>query len=197
MCRTFQVFLFVAGTIVILVFAAPAIEAGGGGHGGCVPREGSGNAVLIQNNCFTPAVLYVQPGATVEWQQRDPVPHNVTLVDGEVVGGDGALDAGDSVSRVFDRLGVFAYYCSIHPAMLGVVVAGDPASPAFGAGLSFQPGEESQAAGNPQVSKADHVKGSDPGGFKWAEAAAGFGLVGGLLVGLVAVGGGLRRRRSG
>jgi plastocyanin len=186
--------LILTGVIVGVTLAAPAIEAGGGGHGGCRPREGVNEPVVIKDNCFGPTVLYVETGVTVEWQQQDMAPHNVTLLDGEVVGGDGELYDGDSVSRVFDSPGVFAYYCSIHPMMLGVVVAGDPASAAFSANLSLQTDTETTAGGTGQ--DADAFKGSGSGGgFRWGEAAIGAGLFGGLVVGLVAVGGGRLRRR--
>jgi plastocyanin len=199
--------LIITGGIAALAFAAPAIEAGGGGHGVCAqPRDGADEPVVVKNMCFTPAVLYVQPGDTVEWQQKDAAPHNVTLFDAEVVGGNDNLYDGDTVTRAFQDPGVYAYYCSIHPSMLGVIVVGDPAEPEFGAGLSHQSSQEQTqavvqhhpaASVPPAKGLNDKLAGQQPGGFKWAEAALGLGLFGGLLVGLVAVGGGFRLQRRG
>jgi len=195
--------LIVTGALAALALAAPASEAGGGGHGGCVPRDGTGDSVVIQNSCYTPAVLYVQPGATVSWTNEDGAGHNVMLFNGELLGEQDkffqgnqyGLMQGESFSYMFDAPGLIPYYCSIHPSMIGVVAVGDPASQAFGAGLTVQTGKESpQAIAQPPGSSEG--KGQVPAaGVSWGEAAVGLGLFGGLLVGLVAVGGGLRLQR--
>ena len=185
-------------------FVAGDAQAGGGGHGGCAPpRDGTDELVAIENSCFTPAVLYVEPGATVEWQQRDAAPHNVTLFGGDVVGGEDALYDGDSVTGAFESPGVYAYYCSVHPSMLGVVVAGDPAGPEFGANLTLQTSKEQPQAIQTREERQPATKAplqgkvSEPdGGIKWYEAVLGLGLFGGVLVGLVAAGGGILARRS-
>ena len=206
--------MFLGGLYALLVFPAVEAGAGGGGHGSCVPtpRDGTDEPVIIEGTCYEPAVLYVEPGANVEWQQRDVIPHNVTLFGGELVGDDAEMSKGDKVSRRFDAPGVFAYYCSVHPSMVGMVVVGDQASPEFGASLSVQTSAEdlraitdykeewlaefqesnslpvTLAAGNGKSAEAGDGGGNVP---------VGLGLIGGALVGLVVAGGGLRFVRRG
>jgi plastocyanin len=190
--------LILTATLGVFALGPAVSEAGGGGHGQCLPREAADGPVVIRYGCFSPTVLYVETGETVEWQQMDSVPHNVTLLDGEVAGGDRGLYAGDSVSHVFETPGVYAYYCTVHPMMLGVIVAGDPASAGLGANLRLQiPEQHSQATTGDGGGQVDAFKGSGPGGgFRWAEAAIGAGLFGGLVVGLGAVGGRISIRRG-
>ena len=206
--------LIVTGALGALAFAAPAIEAGGGGHGGCAgpPRDGAGQHVTIANNCYSPAVLYAQPGESVTWVNQDDYGHNVVTFDGELLGdqkqffqgGHSGLMKGDKLTYTFYEPGLYAYYCSIHPSMLGVVAVGDPASPEFGAALTVQAPQQrlqTVAQHQPDATHATvsglpgKMDGQQAGGVRWAEAALGLGLFGGLLVGLVAVGGGLRSRR--
>ena len=207
----FAALLPLAATLVAFAVASPAIEAGGGGHGcSTPPRDGAGQHVQIMGNCYSPAVLYVQPGESVTWVNQDDYGHNVVTLDGELLGdqeqffqgGQSGLLKGDLLTYTFDALGAFPYYCSIHPSMLGVVVVGDPASLEFGAGLTLQ-SSDSQSQANPgQETPPSWAKVTGPAervgndsGLRWGEAAIGLGLFGGLLVGLVAVGGGLRLRR--
>jgi plastocyanin len=185
-----------AGIAAAVAILAPGVEAGGGGHGGCLPREASAREVPIQNFCFSPAVLYVATGETVEWRQLDQAPHNVTLLNGEIVGGDGELVAGETVSRAFDTPGVYAYYCSIHPSMLGVVVAGDPVAAASNASQALRAAPHAGSNGEPGAG-APPMKGSGPeGGFRWPEALIGVGLFGLLVVGIMKAGGARLLRRG-
>ena len=188
----FAVGILVSGAVAALAFAAPAIEAGGGGHGGCMspPRDGTGDAVEIRNACYTPAILYAEPGTTVTWTNRDLDFHNVTLLDGKPLGGTDQLAQGGaygltqdrSFSYTFESAGHFPYYCSIHPSMIGVVAVGDPASLDLRADALEQAGVVTPGAPN-----ARDDRGLD--GLPWREATVGLGLFSGLLVGLVAAGG--------
>jgi plastocyanin len=180
------------GVIGLFAFALPT-EAGGGGHGGCVeaPREGANEPVAIRNSCFTPAVLYVEAGATVTWTNQDEMGHNVILFSGQRLGeqkpffqGDGVgFLKGESISHTFEAPGLYAYYCSIHPSMLAVVAVGDPAS--FAATQQSQQPEPSPPIAPDAVAVSSH-SGLTP-------------LLAGLIlgVGLVSAGGGyLLRRRA-
>jgi plastocyanin len=171
--------LAIAGVIGLLALASP-LEAGGGGGHGCPekPREGTDEPVMIKNSCFTPAVLYVAPGATVTWTNEDELPHNVTFLHSKL---QRLKDLGRSasVSHTFSDPGLYAYYCSLHPSMLDVVAVGDPA------GFVISP---------PQAPAGAETAGDSA----TASSRSGSTLViGGLvLVGLVSAGGGylLRRR---
>lgn len=165
-------------TLGAALLLAPDAQAGGGGHGCGIPREGRDETVAIEGLCYTPALLRVEPGDTVEWR-NDPgnEPHNVTLFDGELVGGVESLAGGNSVTRAFSDTGAFAYYCSIHPGMIGIVVVEDAATSATG------------------LEPASEVHGDDDGGL-----SAGAVSVIALSVGVVTAGGiatALRLRRRG
>jgi plastocyanin len=76
--------------------------------------------VDIQNFAFMPDRLDVHVGEVIEWTNKDFAPHTVTD------------DCGTSDSGLLKYLGkfrfsattpgVFAYHCSSHPAMKGVIV---------------------------------------------------------------------------
>ncbi len=173
--------------VVIGLFAfASSSEAGGGGHGGCgrAPRAGSELTVSIWNNCFTAAVLYVEPNATVAWTNSDEVQHNVTFFDGSRAGGESYLERDESVSATFAEPGLYPYYCSLHPAMLGAVAIGDSLSLGVIAPEPRQPQIEPPT----QAAPVEAVSGS-----RLSPAFA--GLI--VVTGLVSAGGGylLRGRK--
>jgi plastocyanin len=71
------------------------------------------------------ATLAVASGwlaATVVWTNRDDIPHTVTSADGPRRFTSPPLDTGDHFSYRFDHAGRFAYFCSLHAHMQGVVV---------------------------------------------------------------------------
>jgi plastocyanin len=82
---------------------APAMAAG--------PRT---YTVVMEGIRFVPETLEVQRGDTVEWVNRDVVPHTVTAA--------GAFDSGSIApearwKRVMGRAGTVAYVCTFHPTM--------------------------------------------------------------------------------
>ena len=76
--------------------------------------------VSIDNFDFSPMTLSVPVGGTVSWTNNDDIPHTVRAVDGSFHSK--ALDTGDSFSFTFAKPGVYSYFCSIHPKMLGKIV---------------------------------------------------------------------------
>jgi plastocyanin len=79
--------------------AAPAI-ATGKAH----PAT-AGNTVTIQNFAFQPATLTVAAGSEVVWVNRDEEPHALVSTDAQ-----------------FKPSGTYAYFCSIHPHMVGKII---------------------------------------------------------------------------
>lgn len=69
---------------------------------------------------YAPKELRVSPGATVRWVNMGKEFHTVTSND-EGRPFDVGLDSGKSVTVTFDKVGVYAYHCGIHPQMTGVV----------------------------------------------------------------------------
>jgi plastocyanin len=76
-------------------------------------------AVDITKFAFTPGELTVAPGTTVVWTNHDEVPHTVASKDKRLMSK--ALDTDDRFEHTFDEEGDFAYYCTLHPFMTGVV----------------------------------------------------------------------------
>jgi plastocyanin len=63
----------------------------------------------------------------VTWVNRDGVPHDATSDDGRWT--TGMLNPGQGRSLVFDDLGEFEYFCTIHPDMKAkLVVRSDSAA---------------------------------------------------------------------
>ena len=77
------------------------------------------------NECYIPAEVTISAGATVIWENTDNAAHLAT--SGTPDGGpDGIFDsgmimAGSTFEQEFSDKGEFAYYCLVHPWMIGTV----------------------------------------------------------------------------
>jgi plastocyanin len=80
----------------------------------------SGGAVTIDNFTFNPAPIVVAAGTQVTWTNNDDVPHTVRADDASFHSA--ALDTGETFKFVFNKPGVYSYFCSIHPKMVGKVI---------------------------------------------------------------------------
>ena len=76
--------------------------------------------VQIDNFTFGPDTLTVAVNSTVTWINKDDVPHVIASTDG--VFRSKALDTDDKYSFTFAKAGTYAYFCSVHPKMLGKIV---------------------------------------------------------------------------
>ncbi len=101
-----------------------------------VPVAGP-NDVLIPDGAFdpdnadiaySPKVLTVSVGTTVTWTNNDKVFHTITSgpSNGTTAEPDGGFDsgevqAGETFAHTFDEEGVFDYFCTPHPWMIGQV----------------------------------------------------------------------------
>lgn len=70
---------------------------------------------------FTPHILPILAGTTVEFYNSDAVNHNVFSPDNETYNL-GTWPKGDKHTYVFKKPGVYTQLCSIHPEMLAFVV---------------------------------------------------------------------------
>jgi plastocyanin len=77
--------------------------------------------VEIHGFAFSPKTLSVPVGVRVTWVDGDEEPHVVTSA-GSLFTSSKALDTGDSFSTTFQKPGTYAYYCSIHPMMVGTII---------------------------------------------------------------------------
>lgn len=108
----------------------------GGGCRGVPSTSATGDAVKMSGQaCFTPTVLFTEPGTTVTWTNESTEIHDVASATLEW-GNYEEVAAGESVSYRFDQPGTYPYYCFVHNGMIGAIVVGDGAFVANGEGVS-------------------------------------------------------------
>ncbi|WP_236585291.1 cupredoxin family copper-binding protein [Dyella sp. EPa41] len=83
--------------------------------------KAAGTQVEIRNFAFAPNTMTVAVGTRVVWTNRDEEPHVVTSA-GKQFASSPALDTSDTYAVTFTRPGTYAYYCSIHPMMVGTII---------------------------------------------------------------------------
>jgi plastocyanin len=78
--------------------------------------------VDVSKFVFGPKEITIAPGARVRWVNHDEVPHTVASAPGqEKVIASKAMDTDDRYEVTFSKEGDYAYYCTVHPFMTGVV----------------------------------------------------------------------------
>jgi len=82
--------------------------------------DGRVREVSIPGKTFAPGLIQVLVGDTVVWRNGDGTNHTVTADNGAF--DSGYLSSGATFSRVFAKLGRYAYHCTIHKFMHGTVV---------------------------------------------------------------------------
>ncbi|WP_445146386.1 cupredoxin domain-containing protein [Dyella sp. Tek66A03] len=85
------------------------------------PAKATTYQVEIRNFAFAPRTLTVPAGTRVVWTNRDDEPHVIASAGGAFAGSH-ALDTSDSYAITFAKPGTYAYYCSIHPMMVGTII---------------------------------------------------------------------------
>jgi plastocyanin len=76
-------------------------------------------AVDITKFAFVPKEITIAPGTKITWTNHDETPHTVTSNDKSFASK--GLDTDDKFEHVFASEGDFAYFCTVHPFMTGVV----------------------------------------------------------------------------
>jgi predicted secreted protein with PEFG-CTERM motif len=117
---------------LVAVFAAAMILPAQSAFAATVNAEIVKNAQALSTQGkpgFSPDPIKVAVGDTVVWTNTDTAAHTITQGDptnGPVDGGfDSSLFAPKKTfSHTFDKAGDFAYYCSVHPTMIGMVTVG-------------------------------------------------------------------------
>lgn len=69
---------------------------------------------------YAPKELRVPAGTTVTFVNKGKEFHTITSSD-EGRPFDVGIDSGKSATLAFDKVGVYAYHCGVHPQMTGVV----------------------------------------------------------------------------
>jgi plastocyanin len=98
---------FVAGAVLASVMASSLAQ------NNAVP-------VTIDNFVFGPDRLVIKAGTTVNWINRDDIPHTVASKDRMFKSK--VMDTDESYSFTFTTPGEYTYFCSLHPHMTGTIV---------------------------------------------------------------------------
>lgn len=83
------------------------------------PGMGS-TQVVIEGDRYHPMMLRVPRGTTVTWTNEESEPHSVTFRNR--MADSGLLKEGQIFRYTFQATGTYAYYCSVHPSMHGIVI---------------------------------------------------------------------------
>jgi len=75
--------------------------------------------VDIQSFAFVPQDITVAPGTTVTWTNKDQTAHSVVSKEGKFASK--GMDTDDRYTFTFTAEGDYAYFCSLHPHMIGTV----------------------------------------------------------------------------
>jgi plastocyanin len=91
---------------------------------GCVLLAPAGAApkpqeVNVQFSAYGPSQLDILPGEKVVWTNVSLRTHTVTSYSG--LFDSGHIDKGGRFSFTFDRVGTYAYHCTIHPGITGEI----------------------------------------------------------------------------
>ncbi len=109
-----------SGVVCVLAMML-GVSAGSFADPAAQEMAGAPQHVKIDNFTFAPVELTVPAGTTVQWVNRDDIPHTVVSED-KTTFKSKALDTDDNFSYTFSRPGTYSYFCSIHPKMTGKVV---------------------------------------------------------------------------
>ena len=99
------------GALAILLLAA-------------VPARAANHEVVATFRVFTPADLTITQGDSVTWRNGDASAHNVRFDDSSFEQPAAPDSSAWSVSRTFDTVGTFRYYCEAHGLPGGIDMSG-------------------------------------------------------------------------
>jgi plastocyanin len=86
--------------------------------------EACPDTIVIEDMAFQPGACQVEVGATITFINEDLQPHDATTDTGAVAAfSTGTLERGDSADVTFSEAGDYPYYCTIHPDMIGRIIA--------------------------------------------------------------------------
>ena len=83
------------------------------------PAAGAAHTVVIENMQYNPPELHVHRGERIVWVNKDLFPHTVTAAAHAFESG--SIAAGASWTYVASKAGEYAYGCSFHPTMKGIL----------------------------------------------------------------------------
>jgi plastocyanin len=107
--------------LVLLPMAAARPALAASNDAGDAATSGPIYRVEIHNFAFSPNTLTVPKGARIVWTNRDDEPHTIVSAAGAFKASQ-ALDTDDSFATTLDKPGAYAYFCGIHPMMVGKII---------------------------------------------------------------------------
>jgi plastocyanin len=95
-----------------------------------VTNSATTNLISMVGNAFLPQVITVTAGSSILWSNRDLVFHTATgfLTNVEPVCGTRLVNNAQTCTNRFMTPGVYPYFCTVHPFMLGTVVVASAVS---------------------------------------------------------------------
>lgn len=75
----------------------------------------------IRNFSFSPITITVAVGSSITWANHDSEPHTIASADNAFPASPG-MDTDDHYTTVFKKPGIYKYFCTIHPSMIGTIV---------------------------------------------------------------------------
>lgn len=112
---------FALAAFVILPSGAARLAFAASNDNADVAAAGPTYRVEIHNFAFSPNTLTVPKGARIVWINRDEEPHTIVSTAGAFKASQ-ALDTNDSFATTLDKPGAYAYFCGIHPMMVGKII---------------------------------------------------------------------------
>ena len=83
------------------------------------PAKGAVHTVVIENMQYNPPELRVHRGERIVWVNKDLFPHTVTAASHAF--DSGSIAANSSWTHVASKAGEYAYACTFHPTMKGIL----------------------------------------------------------------------------
>ncbi len=77
------------------------------------------------NSCYIPSKIVIKQGNSVTWVNEDVAFHSVTsgyYDEPSKIFDSGYLDPEESFTFVFENIGIYDYFCTLHPWMKGQVI---------------------------------------------------------------------------
>jgi plastocyanin len=105
------------GAVALLAAGLPSL---GAASDAVVEAAARTATITIDNFDFGPPDLTIAAGTTVTWKNKDGEVHRIK--DDHNRFSSAALDTDDSYSHTFTTPGVYHYFCTIHPYMVGKIV---------------------------------------------------------------------------
>ena len=77
------------------------------------------------DSCYTPSKIVIKQGGSVTWVNEDVAFHSVTsgyYDEPSEIFDSGYLDPEESFTFIFENIGTYDYFCTLHPWMKGQVI---------------------------------------------------------------------------